>query len=434
MPPPRLIPEFRKAKLPKLGAPPRRSTQSVEPQSSLILAIFMKKIVKKPKNLLTYPIKYDKLEPVEWLCFTILFFGGFFMKKIDSIFLENSYAGLQTAGNHVPSKRRNLNFFGVFAVVALMFMATGCDFIYDMLGGDSDDEPLTVEPTAKPVDTDVAVTGGEVSRDGNYEIHVFKEPGEWTLEFSDERDNLLADIFIVAGGGGSGGQSQKDNDFPGGGGAGGLLYEAERVLVLKDSVLTVTVGAGGAGGIGTEGSAGNDGGASSLVANITVPGGGGGGGWNSIHGRPGGSGGGGSGANGTGRGTGGVSQKIENMKGFPGGMGYAFNNTSSKDCGGGGGGAGGAGVNASDGIGGAGGSPWKVPDTWAWIKTATGTSAFSAGGQGGGNTGSVKPVHGANYGDGGSITGRGATSLGGAGHSGVVVIRFERKQAEQAAE
>jgi hypothetical protein len=297
-------------------------------------------------------------------------------------------------------------------------MATGCDFLTGILGDDNENSD---EPSVP-----AEATGGTVFVDGNYEIHVFSEPGEkWTLKFSDERDALVADILVVAGGGGSGGQKLWDNDFPGGGGAGGLLYEAAYELELEDGVLTGTVGEGGPGG-SKSGSAGNDGGAST-VGIIEVPGGGGGGGADGLNGNPGGSGGGGSAGPGNTRGNPGASQKIGNMQGNPGG--YGSNNYSGNDCGGGGGGAGGSGVGGGNNRAGTGGLPWVVTDDTAWIETVTGTSEFSRGGRGGAPA-KVEVKNGANYGDGGSVGGN-LVQNGGAGHSGVVVIRFERGQAEQ---
>jgi hypothetical protein len=102
-------------------------------------------------------------------------------------------------------------------------------------------------------------------------------------------------------------------------------------------------------------------------------------------------------------------------------------------AGGGGGGAGTAGKANSNG--GAGGEPWEKaskeanqPTDALWIKDATELpiEAFSRGGNGGYSSTAVSGgTPGVNYGDGGSASNNTELS-GGAGHSGIVVIRFPR--------
>lgn len=91
--------------------------------------------------------------------------------------------------------------------------------------------------------------------------------------------------------------------------------------------------------------------------------------------------------------------------------------------GGGGGGAGSAGKNKNDG--GTGGDPWFPDNVSAWIKDVTGRDEFSRGGNGGYNGSYGNGTAGQNYGDGGAGGGL-YRSPGGAGHSGIVIVRFPR--------
>jgi hypothetical protein len=161
-------------------------------------------------------------------------------------------------------------------------------------------EPETKMAEGGTVSFMKAETGGAY-----YEVHVFNEPGEYTLEFlGAPPSSITAEYLIVAGGGGGGG-SVKYRSSAGGGGAGGLLYGAGPLPLTGGSV-AVTVGAGGrAGGISafqlssnTDTRGGNGG--YSAIGTIAVPGGGGGGAahasWSGdprLNGLPGGSGGGG---------------------------------------------------------------------------------------------------------------------------------------------
>jgi hypothetical protein len=259
-----------------------------------------------------------------------------------------------------------------------------------------------------------------------WEIHTFT--ASVTLMFS-SNDPVTADYLIVAGGGGSGGDrtNNTDLDFSGGGGAGGLMYKTNETLSLTGSAVTVTVGAGGGGGA-KEAQGGN--GEPSAIGTITVPGGGGGGGaLTNMDGRPGGSGGGSGAGQGSNHGTaGGRSSNDPAILGNPGGNGGG-------NSGGSGGGAGGAGT--TEGTSGAtatmGGAPWNAATAGAsWLVDATktaefpaGVTEFSRGGNGGGTNAPQGGKAGVNYGDGGS-SGNNRQQPGGAGHSGVVVIRFQR--------
>jgi hypothetical protein len=73
-----------------------------------------------------------------------------------------------------------------------------------------------------------------------------------------------------------------------------------------------------------------------------------------------------------------------------------------------------------------GGDAWTPGTAEAWIQTATGTTAFSEGGDGGsGYDNGNRGADGQHYGDGGSGGGS-LKGKGGAGYSGMVVIRFQR--------
>jgi hypothetical protein len=240
-----------------------------------------------------------------------------------------------------------------------------------------------------------------------YEVHTFVDSGggPQALVFPDGRASVTADYLIVAGGGGAGGSAGPDR--AGGGGAGGLSYQTR--AVLPNSV-AVTVGSGGGGGSGKN--SGSDG-SGSAIGNSTVRGGGGGGGgWDNMNGRPGGSG-------------GGAGAGVANTTGSVGTGDSEFGHDGarllSSDTGGGGGGAGSAATGST------GGSPWIATGDAAWIGDVIGQSEFSRGGNGGqanGNPG----ANGANYGDGGSADI--GYNTGGAGHGGIVIIRFPLSSAK----
>ncbi|MDR1251699.1 MAG: hypothetical protein LBK62_05985, partial [Treponema sp.] len=242
-----------------------------------------------------------------------------------------------------------------------------------------------------------------------WEIHTFTTSG--ALTFPSGYTSVTADYLIVAGGGGAGHSGVYD--CAGGGGAGGLLYKTGQTLSLTGSAVTVTVGAGGAANGGNGGT--------SSIGTAVAPGGGGGGNTDAT-GKDGGSGGGGGAGAGTlsySGGKGADTLKATNslyidIEGYNGAAG------STGIPGGGGGGAAGMGI-----VGGSGGAPWNAAAAGAaWIAAAATTNEFSRGGNAAG-TGSGGAA-GKNYGDGGSGGERGANMDGGAGHGGVVVIRFQR--------
>ena len=231
---------------------------------------------------------------------------------------------------------------------------------------------------------------------------------------------FVAEYLIVGGGGGGGA------DIGGGGGAGQFIESSVNTVTAQS--YTVTVGNGGAGG-GTSGANGADGGDSSVFS-ITAAGGGGGGGLTSA-GSSGGSGGGGGGGGNTASGTA--------TAGNNGGSGTGI---AAEAVGGGGGGAGGVGGNGGGQRGGDGGAGLSSSITGASVAYAGGgggganndPASFSQNGNGfgsarGGNGGwSAAATNGAN--NSGSGGGGGGniqidTFPGGAGGSGIVVVRYQ---------
>jgi hypothetical protein len=258
---------------------------------------------------------------------------------------------------------------------------------------------------------------------GGYVVHTFTNSGAYFNSSA-----VSADVLVVAGGGGGGAS------FGGGGGAGGLIY-SNGYTVVGGSNYTVTVGAGGAGGVARIDGVGFDGKKSSLGSLVAYGGGGGGAQW-TYAGRGGGSGGGSSyifpsGGSATNSGS----------QGHNGGRGL---NASGNYGGGGGGGAGTVGTNGtsnSQGHGGQGryfsqfvalgGSPagWFAGGG-AGGSYLTGATQGNGGNGGGGNGGNTSGDGGggngvANTGGGGG-SGNYSTSyiVGGAGGSGIVIVKY----------
>jgi len=269
--------------------------------------------------------------------------------------------------------------------------------------------------------------GGTITFDGTDVIHVFTVSGTFTLPVAPTGG---IDYLVIAGGGGGG------SAFSGGGGAGGYRNSfnsetsggggsSETALALSSGSYTVTVGAAGAAGTsqGSGGAGGN-----SVFATITSVGGGGGAGAGiDIDGVVGGSGGGGSGDNRSGQ----VAGDGTSNQGFDGGIGDYDGNANNA---GGGGGAGTVGVAGDATDAGTGGNGLASTITGASVTRGGGGGggAFAAGGgvaanggSGGGGNGSSSGVGAAGSantggGGGGSKTG----TNGGAGGTGVVIIRY----------
>ena len=266
-------------------------------------------------------------------------------------------------------------------------------------------------------------TGGDVvTTDGTYWYHAFKATGTFT-----PRKSLSCDVLVVAGGG-SGATMTNADVAGGGGGAGGIVGFASQSLTATGYAVTVGAGASapGSAAVGVQGS-------NSVFGALTAAVGGGGGGYY-TNGGNGGSGG-GAGGDATNR-TGGTATS--------GGL-YV---------GGGGGGAGAVGANALS-TGGAGGAGVNTVTNWGALSsvltaTGLGVSGFIAGGGGGGGR-NVSPGAGgsggggtggqgggggkisdatngtANTGSGGGGAGSGSSGApytGGAGGSGIVIVRY----------
>ena len=284
-------------------------------------------------------------------------------------------------------------------------------------------------------------TGSATVSGINYKFHTFTSTSDLVVTNGGNMD-----ILLVGGGGGGGTNA-------GGGGGGGAIIVASGYI--GPGTYTATVGNGGAGGtIATNAYNAGEGdtGADTTFAGITATGGGGGGAYNSLSGRNGANGGGGGGYSGT-AGTG-TSPTIPS--GFTGTV-YAGSDGrdgqgSTLTSGGGGGAAGTTktGHDGDDGIaitfegsnvyyaggGGAG----------AWTGSAGGDGGLGGGGGGGSNaagagaggTGRNNGSNGGNAqntngGDAGANTGGGGGgstfygsngSVGGAGGSGIVIVRY----------
>ena len=246
--------------------------------------------------------------------------------------------------------------------------------------------------------------------DGDYSVKRFLSSGA----FHTPLGVTEAEICLVAGGGAGG------TWCGGGGGAGGVL---QATGVAVSGVMGVVVGEGG---VAPTDNGDGENGEDSIFASLTAIGGGGGGSYSGVlsgNGADGGSG-------------GGVGWHPD---GTPGagtiGQGYAGGGSSSSNTGGGGGGAGAAGADALGGVGGAGGDGVDFHGTvygGGGGGFSNGPTSAPAGGAGGGGAGSWG-TSGAPNGTAGEVNtgcGGGAGwhtsygSLGGAGGSGVLVIRY----------
>ena len=306
----------------------------------------------------------------------------------------------------------------------------------------------------------ITATGGTITTSGDYKIHKFTSSGTFCVTGG---GGTLAkvDYMVVAGGGGGGG------DHGGGGGAGGFReshvaatsgpYTASPLasstsLNITQQAYPVTIGAGGAGGEGQPSPSNPSGqgtwgtpGSNSSFSTITSAGGGGGAkepyptGQPTTHvdggvGRSGGSGGGGSYTSSStpqaGTGGAGNTPPVSPSQGFPGGTSPAVGSGSPYNASQGGGGAtaAGTGIPASAGCagGGAGATTSITASPVAYAGGGGGARGGSGGTGGGGNGGN--PGNGTagtvNTGGGGG-GGYADPQTGGAGGSGVVVIRYK---------
>jgi hypothetical protein len=304
------------------------------------------------------------------------------------------------------------------------------------------------DSTTSPVGNNfVLATGGTITTvDTDYKVHTFTGPGTFTVtNAGTPLGSNTVDYMVVAGGGAGG------RDGAGGGGAGGYressgtasgCYTASPLgacvsaLPVTATGYPITVGAGGT-GAGSPVFTGNSG-SNSIFNTITSTGGGGGGAGNTPPGAAsaGGSGGGGGRQN-PGAGGAGNTPPVSPSQGFPGG------NRRSPGCGaGGGGGAAGVGGGGGSGCSGHIGGPGTTSSINATPTTRAGgggggatpsPNTAGAGGAGGGgagagggvNTGNAATVNTGGGGGGGSAGGGSGPVDGGAGGSGIVIIRYK---------
>ena len=294
----------------------------------------------------------------------------------------------------------------------------------------------------------ITATGGTITTSGNCKIHTFTGPGTFCVSaLGSTPANNQVSYIVVAGGGGAGG-----GEGTGGGGGGGFREDKSPTTPYTSSPLEgagtinatvtgfpITVGGGGAGGfpgpvpcgttLGTQGS-------TSTFSTISSAGGGagGGGGGQPVplgSGGNGGSGGGGGGRGNCGTKTGGNGNTppVSPPQGNNGGRATTDNSVSTVDSGGGGGGATGQGGNGTasspGGAGGAGATTEISGSSTGYAGGGGGGSEQGVPGpatQGGGSNGNAGTV---NTGGGGSGTTPPSGNTGGAGGSGIVIIRYK---------
>jgi hypothetical protein len=296
----------------------------------------------------------------------------------------------------------------------------------------------------------VAATGGTITTSGDFKIHTFTSSGTFTVTNAGQASGSNSVDYLVVAGGASGGGY--DNYAASGGGAGGMRYSfpnpATGGLAVTAQAYPVTVGAGGTHPLNQHYAGGN--GANSVFSSITSTGGGGGGGYTNIGppdnfpnyiAKDGGSGGGAAvpqtyGSTNSDIGDGNT-PPVSPSQGNNGG-----NSTGNPVfLGGGGGGHNAVGANAppSAGTAGAGGAGTALTITGSSVTYAgggggganagtVGSGGAGGGGAGGGTASNIQATAGtANTGGAGGGGGNNPTptSLGGAGGSGIVVIRYK---------
>jgi hypothetical protein len=326
--------------------------------------------------------------------------------------------------------------------------------VYTLVYVDSTEGWKTVGQTFNQISTAefVVATGGTILTCGDYKTHIFTGPGNFCVSNAGNSfGSNSVEYLVVAGGGGGGGHGG------GGGGAGGFRqnYPSPTTAGLPVTATSypISVGGGGAGGCNANGVQGTN----SVFSSITSTGGGYGSGEipASNPGGPGGSGGGGGGSPGSGSLPGGTGNTppVSPPQGNNGGT---FNQPLYSA--GGGGGAGAVGGNATGG-GNAGpggvGSPiadaFFGPTAPSYGTSGPAPGRYFAGGGGGSNQCNVVPRQGTGGSGGGAAgsygplmnpasaragtanTGGGAGgshqgppgTFGGAGGSGIVVVRYK---------
>ena len=345
---------------------------------------------------------------------------------------------------------------GIASSIALNTEGQSVTFVYvDGTEGWKNVQDSTSNVTGSPF---LVATGGTITTSGNCKIHTFTGPGTFTVckvSSNCAAENVVSYMVVAGGGGGA-------SRAAGGGGGGGYRevkspitpYTASPLdgypsspnrITVTATAFPITVGAGGAGGGPITGENPGAQGSTSTFSSISSAGGGLGNG-SSASSHPaasanGGSGG-GSGPAGDNEGSG-NQPPVSPAQGNPGG-----GNACVSFNGSGGGGAGGAGGNATPSgggnggavttssisatptnySGGGGGSSFPV---FSGGPGGSGTPVSGVGGSGAGNCGQNGGTGTANSGGGGGAGSTGYPSnscgngLGGAGGSGIVVIRYK---------
>jgi len=315
----------------------------------------------------------------------------------------------------------------------------------------------------------ITATGGTITTvDTNYKVHTFTGPGTFTVcSTGNAAGSNEVSYVIVGGGGGGGGGNQVSGDYEGGGGgAGGFREGKTPQCTYTQSPIACTSGSnngipvtaqgypivvGGGGAFAGSPLCTTPGvqGTPSSGFSLTATGGGGGGSRNTPSGapsggQPGGSGGGAGQADspchqllfGAGN-----TPPVSPSQGFPGGQGELNPVTPTASGGGAGGGATAVGGNTpgsppnTGGVGGA-GATTSINGTPTAFAGGGGGSGYQsgAGGTGGGGTGSRFPSvagtsgttnTGGGGGGGGSGNNHPTATPGGAGGSGIVMIRYK---------
>ena len=335
------------------------------------------------------------------------------------------------SGSSLPSGLSLSSSTGVISGT-LPDIATATTYTFTINASDGLNE---VVPRTFSITSNALPTGGTITTSGSYRIHTFTGNGTFVVPSTSRSIEYL----IVAGGasGGSG--------LAGGGGAGGFRTNVGSATSFSANSYAITVGGGGAPNSQNT-TFGGDGVNSSIIGgaiSLSATGGGSGSPYpGSVAGKNGGSGGGGAGTGTEGQystagsGNAGGYSPVE---GYAGGRGTYWG--SSRHLGGGGGGAGGSGFDTPNGTIGGNGGPGAA-------SSITGSSVTYAGGGGGGGRFGNNAAGG--FG-GSSIGGRGAgtngvstagatntgsgggggdyedvpnTPAGGAGGSGIVIVRY----------
>jgi hypothetical protein len=270
--------------------------------------------------------------------------------------------------------------------------------LWSDLGNAVDGDTLTSALYGQPF-TPISASGGTVTDVGDYRVHTFTTNDNFVV--TNVGSNPEVEYLIVAGGGGGYYADSSVNPRASGGGAGGLRRGLEPITA---TTYPVVVGAGGAGGTSAPNDQDGKAGSSSSALGYGATGGGGG----RRQGQAGGSGGGAIGVIGLSSGVGGDGATGQGNNG-----GNASNaNATSRASGGGGAGAAAESARGSV-VATAGGAGRTLTISGSAVTYATGGSARST--VGGGTSGT------ANSGDGGD---GGVDVSGGAGGSGVVIIRY----------